>query len=247
MSDCRTSQINAFLRDSIARGEAAPGDVISANDLARHLGVSRTPVRDAVNQLAVEGLLELRPKAGAVVRTMSLEEFAEYAELRTALEPHVAELATTRITYDEAAQLRQIVKGMARLSRRMIDEEYPVDICQKLRKLDDDFHRLIHEICGNRKIRKVIDDLRLLTVRQAYPSRREIGAVAATLLEHWRIAKALERRDPVAARLWMMRQLRRGSRDAVNAYRTYLENLPSLSGTNRKAQLNVKRFKRSSQ
>jgi DNA-binding GntR family transcriptional regulator len=242
MSDCRTSQVNAFLRDSIARGDVAPGDVISANDLARRLGVSRTPVRDAVNQLAVEGLLELRPKAGAVVRTMSMEEFAEYAELRIALEPHVAELAATRITYDEAARICGIVKNMARLSRRMIDEEYPAEVCQELRKLDDDFHHLIHEICGNRTIRKVIDDLKLLTVRQAYPSRRDVSAVATTLIEHWRIAKALERRDPVAARLWMMRQMRRGSRDAINAYRTYLENQSTQSGPSPKAELNVERF-----
>lgn len=242
MIDSQMGQVNNFLRRAIASGEARPGEVISANELARQLGVSRTPVRDALNQLAVEGLVDLRLKAGAVVRTMTLEQYEESAGLRTALEPYAAESAAARITYDETARLKKIVKEMGRLSRIMIDQNYPSQVCRDLRRLDDDFHRLVHEACGNRKVRKVIEDSKLLAVRQAYPSRREVAAVAATLREHWRIAKALETGDAPAARLWMTRHLERGGRDAIDAYRDYLDNLPTTNGSGRKAALDVARF-----
>ena len=232
------SKISHILRQSIVYGDISPGEVLSTNHLAQQLNVSRTPVRDAINQLAFEGLVDLRVKSGAVVKMMSQEDFDEFIGIRIALEPYAAEIAATKIHYADVRLLRQHVKEMARLSRIMIEQDYPTEICHELRVLDDDFHSRIYDICANKRIQKIVGDFQILLLRQVYPSLRSTTAVAITLLEHWKIVQALKRNDPQMARFWMTRHLQRGAGDASRAYRKYRSKMMQRNNKN-KVKLNL--------
>src|SRR6476660_7201251 len=99
-------QIHDNLLGKILRGELGPGEKISPPDIAESLGVSVTPVRDAVNLLAAEGLVQVRPRRGTVVAPMSGEDVAELYEIRLMIEPAAAELVAERATDSQIARIR---------------------------------------------------------------------------------------------------------------------------------------------
>ncbi|MFW5858375.1 MAG: GntR family transcriptional regulator [Planctomycetota bacterium] len=242
MSDSLMEQVHRFLRQSIAQGELGQGEYLSTNELAKELGISRTPVRDAVNQLASEGLLELRGKAGAVVHRLTLSEYEDYLGLRQALEPFAAEEATRRISYDTLQRLRTACREMARLSRQALDEGFADEAtCRALQQADETFHRSIHESSWNQKLCQVIEDTRLLTFKLAYPSNPTASGLGRTLYEHWRVYRALAAGDAPRARLWMERHIKRHAVDAQRMYRQHLEAV-DLRAAPTRARLPVTRF-----
>lgn len=103
------------LRERMLDGTLAPGDRIAEAQLAEWLGVSRTPVREALGRLAAEGLLNLQPNRGARVVVWSREQLAEIFELRLRLETHAARLAATRISDEQVAQLHELAEHMYRI------------------------------------------------------------------------------------------------------------------------------------
>jgi DNA-binding GntR family transcriptional regulator len=105
------------LRERMLDGTLAPGDRIGETELAEGLGVSRTPVREALGRLAAEGLLDLRPNRGARVAAWSSEELAEIFELRLQLETHAARLAAARVTDDRIDELHRLAEHMMRVGR----------------------------------------------------------------------------------------------------------------------------------
>src|SRR5512144_3454948 len=93
-------QIHDRLLGQILRGELGPGERISPPVIAAALGVSITPVRDAVNQMAAEGLVMVTPRRGTVVSPVSIRDIEELYEIRLMLEPEAAERAAGRATED---------------------------------------------------------------------------------------------------------------------------------------------------
>ena len=100
------------LRRLIVRGEIAAGEKVNEIAIAKALGVSRTPLREAIKLLAAEGLLELLPGRGARVRCFSASEILDHFEVIGALERHAAERAADRITPRVAAELRSLRDSM---------------------------------------------------------------------------------------------------------------------------------------
>ena len=100
------------LRRLVLRGEIAAGEKVNEIEIARALGVSRTPLREAIKLLTSEGLLELLPGRGARVRRFSPSEILDHFEVIGALERHAAERAAERITPREAAELRALHESM---------------------------------------------------------------------------------------------------------------------------------------
>jgi DNA-binding GntR family transcriptional regulator len=98
-------QIHDNLLGKILRGELGPAEKISPPDIATSLGVSVTPVRDAVNLLAAEGLVSVRPRRGTIVAPMSADDVAELYEIRLMIEPAAAERVAERATDGEIAGL----------------------------------------------------------------------------------------------------------------------------------------------
>lgn len=102
----------ATLREMILRGEFRPGARLGEVELAERLGVSRTPVREALTRLAVEGLVEIAPNRGARVASWTLEELKGVFDLRTALEPRITALATANATSADLDELDALAQEM---------------------------------------------------------------------------------------------------------------------------------------
>jgi DNA-binding GntR family transcriptional regulator len=100
-----SSAVAARIREAIIGGMLHPGERLKEEQLARELGTSRTPVREALRMLQSEGLIVALPNRGAVVRSYRLAELEEMYDLRELLEGHAARRAAERITTDEVAEL----------------------------------------------------------------------------------------------------------------------------------------------
>lgn len=143
MTNARTSNAGAFVRESlenaIACGELAPGTRLDETSLASRFGVSRTPVREALQQLATAGLIEMRPRRGAVVATASPERLYEMFEVMAELEAICARLAARRITPEGLARLHAAQADCAE-NRANPDAYYDAN---------EYFHQAIYALSGN--------------------------------------------------------------------------------------------------
>lgn len=208
------------IRESLLSEETLFRERLSISDLSRRLGIGRSPVRDAVNRLVAEGLLETVPRSGIIVRDITLEEMREVIGLREALEPYAARQACAGIDYEQRARLRRLCLEMARLARATRDSGYGDErLNSRLRRADWLFHGLILEAAGNSRLRKIVEDHHLLLRKVRYPSLPDTRHLARTLLEHWRIYRALARRDPEAAAQWMARHARRGGKAMLKSWK----------------------------
>src|SRR5215216_3804928 len=106
------------IRKRILSGEYPPGIALMTNELSDRIGVSRTPVRDALRQLESDGLVIIKPRLGASVKTMDLKEFREMCGLRLALETYAAGLAALNRTEADLHEMRFAIENMRRLTER---------------------------------------------------------------------------------------------------------------------------------
>jgi DNA-binding GntR family transcriptional regulator len=114
-SDTLQERVTSWLRGAILSGHFAPGDRLMQSDIAEHLKVSITPVREAMRDLAVEGLLTLNPRRGISVRALSQSEVRELRMLCAMLERKCGQLIAERITDAELRQARRLERAMASL------------------------------------------------------------------------------------------------------------------------------------
>jgi DNA-binding GntR family transcriptional regulator len=208
-----TTKVYQHLRQGLTAGRWQPGDRISGNVLARELGVSRTPVRDAMQQLASEGLVTLKAKSAAHVRQLSRRDLRDCLGVRLAMEPFAAARAASRLTRRDLGQLRRLCQAMRRRARAMADAQFHnAELNAAMQQDDAQFHRVILTAADNARLLRIIEDDRLLTRKAHYPSEYSIAHIARTLLQHWRILRALEQRDARAARRAMARHIRTATR-----------------------------------
>jgi DNA-binding GntR family transcriptional regulator len=111
-------RVYEYLRGEILDGSLAPGAELLEVGLSAHLGVSRGPVREAIGRLAAEGLVTVRPRRGAVVRSLTKEEFLELYEVREALEQRAVLLAVPRLGPEDLAELFRLNEEMAEYAAR---------------------------------------------------------------------------------------------------------------------------------
>src|SRR5712692_9265062 len=97
-----------FLREEILSERLQPGTEVQEVGLSEELGVSRGPIREAIGRLAAEGLVTVRPRRGAVVRSLSKDEFLEHYQVREALEWMAIRLAVPRLGADDLAKLEEL-------------------------------------------------------------------------------------------------------------------------------------------
>ncbi len=202
-----------YIRQRILDGSLKAGDPLSYRELAKDVGVSATPVREAISRLESEGLVDQLPRVGAFVKRMSRGEIRDLYELREALEGHAALLAAERITADQMCEIKNICAQMRELLRgRKNKSDWDVaGTTKRMGQLDIKFHMLIVTAAGNLRIAKQIDDFQLMRTVIAN-GRSFIGKIdeqnhVRTVYEHRRIAQSLCNRDAQSARYWMLRHI----------------------------------------
>jgi len=180
-----------FLKDTILADPEMQGRFISEQDVADRIGVSRTPIREALLLLAAEDLVQLVPKKGAYVAPISGRQVAELMELRGVVERFAAE----RVLAAGTAPIRAMREAIERQTslRGMADAREFIDV-------DRRFHALLVSATGNELMAKVYEGLRARQVRAGVVALyRSEGRQDAVLLEHESIVAALESGDVGAA------------------------------------------------
>jgi DNA-binding GntR family transcriptional regulator len=206
------ARVYAHVKERLLDARFPPGSLLSENELAQRLGLSRTPVRQAFVQLEAEGLLELYPKRGALVVPVAASEVEDVFEARMLVEEHCARRA---VAAGEAldAELRAAIAGQEQALRAGT---------AAFADADRRFHRAIVAAAGNAILTRLYDALRDRQQRIAAVAVARGGAASAErfVAEHREIAAALERRDGdaacalVAAHLRSARDAARGARGA---------------------------------
>jgi GntR family transcriptional regulator, rspAB operon transcriptional repressor len=188
------------LRSAILSLSYRPGEILRKPEICAVLGVSRSPVADAVARLAVEGLVDVVPQAGTFVARFSMAEIREGAFLREAIEVAAIERVASSVTAQQLQQLRHNITGQAAL---IADGDAAGFYAQ-----DAAMHELLLSFTGFRKLAQVSDTAWLHVNRARQLVLPVPGRMAATLDEHRAILRALETRDPAAARVAVQTHLR---------------------------------------
>lgn len=179
------------LRDAIRKGILKPGERLMEIHLAEQLGVSRTPVREAIRKLELEGYVIMMPRRGTYVSNLSIKDINEVFEIRTSLDSLASGLAAERITDEELEHLQRLLV--------VIGEAIKEKNMEKIVEADTKFHDILYQASRNNRLVGIIYNLReqLTSFRaksMAYPGRLE-----ETLGEHRRIVDTIAQGDAVAA------------------------------------------------
>jgi len=177
------------IRQEILYGELRPGDRLRLEDLAKRLGVSLTPVREAIQHLEADGLVVCEPHKGARVAGLSLEEIRVIYAMREALESLATRLAVPRLTEREMAHL----EAMNRRARAA----YARGDLVTVRECNYDFHMTLYRACRCRTLAKMVENL--LTCSPFNFLWNEPRRARRSLAEHDTVLEALRRRDIEAA------------------------------------------------
>jgi DNA-binding GntR family transcriptional regulator len=179
------------LRDDILSGALTPAEQLVEARLAADLGVSKTPVREALIRLQRDGLVQIEPYRGARVLTPSEHDVREILELRTLLECHIArDLARRRPADVLDALAATIAEGKEALAA--------ADAARARRTLTQ-FSDVMADACGNSRLAKALGDLRSVLLLIGSTSLRAPGREARSVEEHERILGAIRAGDPEAA------------------------------------------------
>lgn len=199
-------QVYLDVLQRIQRGSVPAGSKLKDTAIAAELGVSRTPVREALTRLAWEGLLAADTGKGFRLTPLDPAELREIGSILAALEPFALDLAPD----PDAAALASLTEVVRRL------EQTRGDIARCV-ELDDEFHRVLLAGCPNRRLLSLADTLRRGLRRYLHHYLDRGGRVSLSTLQHSRIADALRKGDRAAARELLERKWRRGIDEIASA------------------------------
>ena len=183
-----SSQVFQKLRSDIIEKKYKENDELKEVALAKALNVSRTPVREALRQLELEGLISMVPNKGAVVTGIRQKDIRDIYDIRALLEGLCVKWAAKHITADQISQLDEIM---------MLSEYYAnkPDSSQQLSELDNKFHQILYEACDSRILGNLLKDYHQyvqLTRTKSIESETRATAVVA---EHRNIINAIKNGD----------------------------------------------------
>lgn len=179
------------IREAILDGRLKPGERVMEVQLAEKLGVSRTPVREAIRKLELEGLLVMEPRKGAYVADVSLKDVIDVLEVRSSLEGLAASLAATRADEEEI----ELLKEKAIQFKECIDKN---DV-QGMIIRDSEFHEVILGAAKNKKLTSIIEGLREQVQRFRVTYFTEYNMTSNLVKEHQNVLNAIQSRDPAKA------------------------------------------------
>lgn len=218
VSTSLSSEAFEKLREAITSGEFKPGDRLSEAELARQLGISRGPLREALGRL--EGRLVMRtPRIGVRVITFTRDDLESLYITREALEGMAARLAAERMSDAKLRDLRKLLESHSHKPEVAAGEAY------LQRSKDEDFHFSIIRSARCDRLEKLLMDEIYYQLRiQRQISSTQPGRAQAALDEHNSIVEALESRDPARAEAVMRAHIRNARFSALAAMEADLEN-----------------------
>jgi DNA-binding GntR family transcriptional regulator len=177
-------QAYTALKERIVSGSFPPGSFLSERKLVEQFGMSKTPIRSALERLEAEGLVAVSPRQGIVVREPSIQEIADLFAIRWAIERYVLESLAGRLTKDQVHH----IKDNLRKQQQAVQTD---DLANAI-QLDGEFHALFCEFLGNQEILRVIQQLReRMTLIIALVFKRNTERMLPNWKEHAAIAEAV--------------------------------------------------------
>ncbi|HJC48894.1 MAG TPA: GntR family transcriptional regulator [Candidatus Lachnoclostridium pullistercoris] len=180
------------LRQAILKGELEPGERLMEIQLAERLGVSRTPIREAIRKLELEGLVLMIPRKGAEVAKISARSLRDVLEVRRALEELAIELACQRMTEEEIDSLQKAQDDF----KQAIAEGDPM----KIAETDEHYHGVIYEGTQNAKLIQMLNNLREQMYRYRLEYIKDEDKRKILILEHERVLRAIRERKVAEAK-----------------------------------------------
>lgn len=174
------------LRQAILKGELAPGERLMEIQLAERLGVSRTPIREAIRKLELEGLVLMIPRKGAEVAKISEKSLRDVLEVRRSLEELAIELACQRMLPDAVEELEQRQEEF----KNAVLNGNPMEIAET----DEAYHDVIYKGTCNDRLIQMINNLREQMYRYRLEYIKDEDKRQVLLLEHDHILEAVRRR-----------------------------------------------------
>ncbi len=183
--------VSETLRQAIKDGVLKPGERLMEIQLAEELGVSRTPIREAIRKLELEGFVVMIPRRGTYVADISLKDIAQVFEIRSALEGLAASLAAERITPDELEYLERVLVE--------INEYIDNDEFDKIVDADIRFHEALYQASRNTRLVEILNNLREQMLRFRSISMHYPGRLAETSEEHRLILEMIAQHNSAQA------------------------------------------------
>ena len=197
MTDDLTLNMNAYLplrdvvfntlREAILKGDLKPGERLMELQLASKLGVSRTPIREAIRMLEQEGLAVTTPRKGAEVAKLTLTDMEDVLEIRDALDELAVRIACQKITDEQLKQLEDV--------KELFEKNTQTNNVKNIAEADVSFHDVIYEATGNPKLVTLLNNLREQVYRYRVEYIKDPKNYPTLIAEHEAILDSLKNRD----------------------------------------------------
>jgi DNA-binding GntR family transcriptional regulator len=189
------------LRELIMSGELQEGDKIKEDKLCSSMGISKTPLREALRVLSVEGLIRLVPNRGSFVSTPTFEEIREMFDVMSVLEGVCARAAAEKMGEKDLAALEKLHKKLEENHRRKAQREYI--------RINNQYHSFVQKLAGNRTLNQIVNGLRQKILLYRYQSLNLPERFAQSIQEHRDLLEAFRNKDPKKAETLMRRHLKK--------------------------------------
>jgi len=184
-------EIAATLREMIMSGELKEGDKIKEDELCDIMGISKTPLREALRVLSAEGLIRLVPNRGAYVSTPTFEEITEMFDVMSVLEGVCARATAVNMTDSDFLSLEKLHKKLEKNFKRRNQKEYI--------RYNNAYHLFLQELAGNRTLNQILNGLRQKILLYRFQSLNLPERFEQSIVEHRDLLEAFRRRDPEKA------------------------------------------------
>jgi DNA-binding GntR family transcriptional regulator len=203
-----SNQVFEQIKEMIVRGEITPGKRMIESEIAESMGISRTPVREAVHKLEAEGLLNPLPKGGYVVRGLDISDIEETFEIRSILESFASYLAAHRHSNREIVPLEEKMEEFqGYLDKHDLDE---------LTRINTEFHELLYALSRSPRLVKMIHNLR----DEIYFLRKiilhSVDMAHLSNKDHREIIKAIKKREAKKVEMLVRDHILRGKEFVIN-------------------------------
>lgn len=196
-------QIADRLREMIMTGALREGDKINENELCASMGVSKTPLREALRVLNVEGLISLIPNRGSYVTRPTIEEIVEMFDVMSLLEGYCARAACVRMSERDFMRIERL---HARLEKHFDHRDQDAYI-----RVNNQYHSLIQELAGNRTLNQIVSGLRKKILLYRFKSLNLPQRFENSIQEHRQLLEAFRQRDGRMAEALMQTHLKNQS------------------------------------
>lgn len=193
-SESRTLREVAYerIKDALQHAGLEPGEPLSELQLSKLLGISRTPVREALHQLAQEGLVQVIPGRAVTVASRSLRDVSDVVHMRALLEPELARIVAESAS---ASHIEQLQDAIQRMEAALEDDDYAA-----WSKADIIFHEVMNRASPNQLLGETVTQLRNRVHHIAdRDSKHNPARLAACTAEHREVVEAIARHDPASA------------------------------------------------